>query len=56
MGFTELSHAFIAAKYYVYLKEISVTAARRHFCMLPDITANSVDVGWHSGRSGTENL
>ncbi len=22
MGFTELSHAFIAAKYYVYLKEI----------------------------------
>lgn len=56
MGFTELSHAFIAAKYYVYLKEIFGDRGEAAFCMLPDITANSVDVGWHSGRSGTENL
>ena len=54
MGFTELSHAFIAAKYYVYLNEIF--GDRGEAAFLPDITANSVDVGWHSGRSGTENL
>lgn len=53
MGFTELSHAFIAAKYYVYLKEIFGDRGEAAFLHATDITANSVDVGWHSGRSGT---
>jgi len=32
MGFTELSHAFIAAKYYVYLKEIFGDRGEAAFC------------------------
>ena len=48
MGFTELSHAFIAAKYYVYLKEIFGDRGEAAFLHATRYYGEQ--------RSGTENL
>lgn len=56
MGFTELSHAFIAAKYYVYLKEIFGDRGEAAFLHATRYYGEQRGRGWHSGRSGTESL
>lgn len=56
MGFTELSHAFIAAKYYVYLNEIFGDRGEAAFLHATRYYGEQRGRRWHSGRSGTENL
>ena len=56
MGFTELSHAFIAAKYYVYLKEIFGDRGEAAFLHATRYYGEQRGRRMHSGRSGTENL